>query len=88
MLTAAAGATATLQYIGDGQWQLLGQVLLAGGGTVGGSGIALLNGTNIFSGTNQFTGVVIATNANNQIGGNGAGLTNLQANNIVAGTLA
>jgi hypothetical protein len=87
-LVGPAGSSATLQYIGNGQWQALGQVQIAAGATVGGNGIGLLNGTNVFSGTNQFTGLVIATNPNNQFGGNGANLTNLDATTISTGTLA
>ena len=49
--------------------------------------VALLNGTNMFTGTNTFAGVTVLTNWNNLIygtfAGNGGGLTNLNATNLV-----
>ncbi len=44
--------------------------------------VALLNGTNVFSGTNRFSGMLAATNANNQLAGNGFSLTNLNSTNL------
>ena len=44
--------------------------------------VALLNGTNVFTSTNRFSGVLIATNANNQLAGNGFSLTNLNSTNL------
>jgi hypothetical protein len=52
-----------------------------------GTNIATLNGTNVFTGTNRFTGNVIITNAASTISGNGAGLTNLNASSLAAGTV-
>ncbi len=49
--------------------------------------VALLNrSAQTFTGTNRFAGMVLATNGNNQFAGDGAGLTNLSATNLV-GTL-
>ena len=52
---------------------------------------ARLAGTNLFTGTNAFTGIVIATNPANRIAGaftgNGAGLTNLNAVALAAGSI-
>src|SRR5262249_13982461 len=49
--------------------------------------VPLLNGTNLFSGTNRFSGVLVATNPANQLsgilGGNGSGISNLAAAQIV-----
>lgn len=61
--------------------------------------VALLNTNQAFSGSNRFAGVIIATNAANMLAGtfagsitgtfagNGAGVTNLNASQIAAGTL-
>jgi uncharacterized coiled-coil protein SlyX len=49
--------------------------------------VVLEKGTNVFTGSNRFTAVTIVTNANNQIAGNGAGLTSLNAANLTTGTL-
>ncbi len=37
--------------------------------------VVLESGPNVFSGTNRFSSVLLATNSDNQFGGNGAGLT-------------
>ena len=53
--------------------------------------VALLNANQVFSGSNRFAGIVVLTNAANALAGafagNGAGLTNLNASQLAAGTV-
>jgi len=49
--------------------------------------IVRLNGVNTFTGTNTFAGKLVLTNGNNVLSGNGAGLSNLNASQLTAGTV-
>jgi hypothetical protein len=55
------------------------------------SNVPLLDGTNLFTGTNNFSGVTLAINSRNVIYGgfvgNGGALTNLNASQLVSGTV-
>jgi hypothetical protein len=94
--TLSAGTIAATNFTGNGAGLTnLGAANLATGTVADvrlSTNVPLLNGTNGFTGTNRFAGVVQATNANNLISGaftgNGAGVTNLNAANLAAGTLA
>ncbi|MFY7894901.1 MAG: hypothetical protein ACOVP8_01615, partial [Phycisphaerales bacterium] len=50
--------------------------------------VALRGANQTFSGTNIFSGPTLLSNPTNSLFGNGAGLTNLNASNIVSGVLS
>lgn len=51
-------------------------------------GLVTASGSQTFAGTKTFSGAVTATNASNALGGNGSGLTSLNATNLSSGTVA
>jgi len=95
-----SGVTLSGTFGGDGSALINLNGSSVAGGTVAdawlSTNVVLLNGNQTFTGSPVFSGSVILTNSLNTLGGmvvgtftgNGAGLTNLSAANLVSGTIA